>query len=235
MYRVLITPLSDGYVSIQTNDGNVQGVWNNSYTSINNCNGVLEFASQAGIPVADQTRLIAEAKFMRAYYYFMLVQTFGPVSILTKFANEANTAATREPIAAVYDLIVKDLTDAITDLPVKPTPTQGRAGKAAAINLLAKVYLTRGWSSAAKASDFTDAYNTALQLINNKATYGVDLYADFADVWKESNDYSNKEVLFMVERDNDPKGAETTGFGTGNPENLMVRLFIKDQIIPYLQ
>ena len=149
--------------------GNVQGVWNNSYTSINNCNGVLEFASQAGIPVADQTRLIAEAKFMRAYYYFMLVQTFGPVSILTKFANEANTAATREPIAAVYDLIVKDLTDAITDLPVKPTPTQGRAGKAAAINLLAKVYLTRGWSSAAKASDFTDAYNTALQLINNKA------------------------------------------------------------------
>jgi hypothetical protein len=203
--------------TIQTNDGNIQSIWDWSYRSINNCNGVLEFASQAGISAADQTRLIAEAKFMRAYYYFMLVQTFGDVSISTKFVSEATTAATREPISAVYDLIVKDLNEAITDLPAKPTPTQGRAGKAAAINLLAKVYLTRGWSSAAKTTDFTDAYNTALQLINNKATYGVDLYADFADVWKESNDYSNKEVLFMVERDNDPKGAETTGFGTGNP------------------
>jgi hypothetical protein len=203
--------------TIQTNDGNVQSIWDWSYRSINNCNGVLQFASQAGIPVADQTRLIAESKFMRAYYYFMLVQTFGQVSISTNFVSEATTAAVRQSIAAVYDLIVKDLTEAITDLPTKPAPTQGRAGKAAAIHLLAKVYLTRGWSSAAKPTDFTDAYNTALQLINNKATYGVDLYADFADVWKESNDYTNKEVLFMVERDNDPKGAETTGFGTGNP------------------
>jgi hypothetical protein len=203
--------------TIQTNDGNVQAVWDWSYRSINNCNGVLEFASQAGLSAADQTKLIAEAKFMRAYYYFMLVQTFGPVSVSTTFVIEANTAATREPIATVYDLIIKDLNEAIADLPAKPAPTQGRAGKAAAINLLAKVYLTRGWSSAAKASDFTDSYNTALQLINNKATYGVDLWSDFADVWKEANDYSNKEVLFMVERNNDPKGAETTGFGTGNP------------------
>ena len=203
--------------TIQTNDGNVQAVWDWSYRSINNCNGVLQFASQAGLSAADQTRLIAEAKFMRAYYYFMLVQTFGPVSISTEFVSEAKTSAAREPISTIYDLIVKDLTEAITALPDKPTPTQGRAGKAAATHLLAKVYLTRGWSSAAKATDFTDAYNTTLQLINNKATYGVDLYADFADVWKESNDYSNKEVLFMVERNADPKGAETTGFGTGNP------------------
>lgn len=203
--------------TIQTNDGNVQAIWDWSYRSINNCNGVLEFASQTGLSAAEQTRLIAEAKFMRGYYYFMLVQTFGPVSISTTFVTEANTAATREPIAAVYDLIVKDLTEAIATLPDKPTPTQGRAGKAAAIHLLAKVYLTRGWSSAAKASDYTDAYNTALQLINNKTTYGVDLWTDFADVWRESNDYSNKEVLFMVDRNADPKGSETTGIGTGNP------------------
>ena len=212
--------------TIQTNDGNTQAVWNTSYSSINNANGVLEFAPVAGLSVADQTRLIAEAKFMRAYYYFMLVQTFGEVSISTKFATEATTAAKREPIAAVYDLIVKDLTEAIADLPAKPAPTQGRAGKAAALHLLAKVYLTRGWSGtqlpggvagAAKPTDFTDAYNTANQLITNKATYGVDLWSDFADVWKEANDYANKEVLFMVERNNDPKGAETTGFGTGNP------------------
>ena len=203
--------------TLLTSDGALQSIWDWSYRSINNANGVLEFAPEAGLSAADRTRLMAEAKFMRAFYYFTLVQTFGEVSISTAFITSASTAAKREPISAVYDLIVKDLTEAFAELPVKPTPTQGRAGKAAALHLLAKVYLTRGWSTAAKATDFTDAYNTANQLITTKATYGVDLWADFADVWKEANDYSNKEVLFMVDRNTDPKGAETTGFGTGNP------------------
>jgi starch-binding outer membrane protein, SusD/RagB family len=203
--------------TLLTNDGAIQSIWDWSYRSINNANGVLEFAPIAGISAAEQTKLVAEAKFMRAYYYFMLVTTFGEVSISTSFVTSATTAAKREPIAAVYDIIVKDLNEALADLPAKPTPTQGRAGKAAALHLLSKVYLTRGWSSAAKATDFTDAYNTANQLITNKATYGVDLWADFADIWKEANDYSNKEIIFMIDRNTDPKGAETTGFGTGNP------------------
>lgn len=203
--------------TLQTNDGAVQSIWDWSYRSINNANGVLQFAPQAGLAAADQTRLIAEAKFMRAYYYFTLVQTFGDVSLSTAFVTDASTAAKRDPIASIYDLIVKDLTEAVAELPAKPTPTQGRAGKAAALHLLSKVYLTRGWSTAAKTTDFNDAYTTANQLITNKATYGVDLWADFADVWREGNDYSNKEVIFMIDRDNDPKGAETTGFGTGNP------------------
>lgn len=203
--------------TLQTNDQAVQSIWDWSYRSINNCNGVLQFANQPGILPAEQTKLKAEAKFMRAYYYFMLVQTFGPVSISTTYVTEASTAATREPIAAVYDLIVKDLTEAIAELPAKPSPSLGRAAKGAALHLLSKVYLTRGWSSAAKATDFTDAYNTALELINNKATYGVDLWADFADVFREANDYSNKEWIFVVDRNTDPKGSETTGIGTGNP------------------
>jgi starch-binding outer membrane protein, SusD/RagB family len=203
--------------TLLTSDGALQSIWDWSYRSINNANGVLQFAPEAGLSAADRTRLMAEAKFMRAFYYFMLVQTFGEVSISTEFVTSASTAAAREPISAVYDLIVKDLTEALTDLPAKPAPTQGRAGKSAALHLLAKVYLTRGWSGAAKASDFTDAYNAANQLITNKATYGADLWTDFADVWKEANDYSNKEVLFMIDRNTDPKGAETTGFGTGNP------------------
>jgi hypothetical protein len=201
--------------TIQTNDANVYTVWEWAYRSINNANGVLEFAPTAGLSAADQTRLVAEAKFMRAYYYFMLVQTFGDVTISTSFVQGASTSATREPISAVYDLIVKDLTEALTDLPNKQTVGPGRAGKAAALFLLSKVYLTRGWSTAAKATDFSDAYAKANELIANKATYGIDLWADYADVYKETNDYNNKEWIFVVDRNIDVKGSESLNIGTG--------------------
>ncbi len=207
--------------TLQSSDQTIQAIWDWSYRSINNCNGVLEFAPLAGISVADQLKLSSEAKFLRAYYYFMLVQTFGDVSLSTKFATSPSTAAVRSPIAKVYDLIVQDLIDAIAGLPAKSSPTPGRASKGAAKFLLSKVYLTRGWTAAAKASDFTDAYATANDLITNKGTYGngggtLDLWQDFADVFKEGNEYG-KEVLFVVDRNSDPKGAETTGYGTGGP------------------
>jgi starch-binding outer membrane protein, SusD/RagB family len=207
--------------TLQTGDGAIQSIWDWSYRSINNMNGVLEFAPSAGLSDANLKRLIGEAKFLRAYFYFMLVQTFGDVSINTTFASSPTTSATREPIAAVYDQIIKDLTEAIVDLPFKSSPTPGRAAKGTAMHLLAKVYLTRGWSSAAKPTDFTTAYDTAVSLINNKGLYGngsgsLDLWQDFADVFKEGNEYG-REILWVVDRNTDPKGAETTGFGTGNP------------------
>ena len=207
--------------TLQTGDGAIQSIWDWSYRSINNCNGVLEFAPTAGLSAAAQQKLIGEAKFLRAYFYFMLVQTFGDVSISTNFVRSQSTAATREPIAKVYDLIVQDLKDAIVALPAKATPTPGRAARGLAKFYLSKVYLTRGWSSAAKPTDFTDAYSEALDLINNSALYGngaasLALETDFTDVFREGNEYG-KEILWVVDRNTDPKGSETSGFGTGNP------------------
>jgi len=207
--------------TIQTGDGNVQSIWDWSYRSINSCNGVLENLPNVALSAAEKTRLSGEAKFLRGYFYFLLVQTFGDVTLSTTFATSPSTAAKRDPIAAVYDQIVKDLNEAITELPAKANPTPGRAAKGLAKFLLAKVLLTRGWSSAAKPTDFTDAYNQANDLITNKALYGngsnsLDLEQNFADVFKEGNEYG-KEILWVVDRNNDPKGSETTGFGTGNP------------------
>ena len=105
--------------TIQTGDGNVQSIWDWSYRSINSCNGVLENLPTVNIPAADKTRLSGEAKFLRGYFYFMLVTTFGDVSLSTTFANRPNYRAKRDPIAAVYDQIVKDLTEAIAELPFK--------------------------------------------------------------------------------------------------------------------
>ena len=151
----------------------------------------------------------------------MLVTTFGDVTLTLATSSSPSTEAKRDPIATVYDQIVKDLTESITELPFKANPTPGRAAKGVAKHLLAKVLLTRGWSSAAKPTDFTDSYNQALDLINNKAQYGngsgsLDLWQDFNDAFKEGNEYG-KEILWVVDRNTDPKGSETTGIGTGNP------------------
>ena len=207
--------------TIQTGDGNIQSIWDWSYRSINNCNSVLEKLPTVTLPAADKTRLSGEAKFLRGYFYFMLVTTFGDVTLTLATSTSPSTEAKRDPIALVYDQIVKDLTEAIAELPFKANPTPGRAAKGLAKHLLAKVLLTRGWSSAAKPTDFTDAYNQALDLITNKSQYGngsasLDLEQNFNDVFKEGNEYG-KEILWVVDRNSDPKGSETTGFGTGNP------------------
>ena len=207
--------------TIQTGDGNIQSIWDWSYRSINNCNSVLEKLPTVTLPAADKTRLSGEAKFLRGYFYFMLVTTFGDVTLTLATSTSPSTEAKRDPIALVYDQIVKDLTEAIAELPFKANPSPGRAAKGVAKHLLAKVLLTRGWSSAAKPTDFTDAYNQALDLITNKSQYGngsasLDLEQNFNDVFKEGNEYG-KEILWVVDRNSDPKGSETTGFGTGNP------------------
>jgi len=130
-------------------------------------------------------------------------------------------------VADVYNQIIQDLTDASTDLQVSSPATSSAAnpfgGKAAsqatAKYLLAKVYLTRGWLTNNNA-DFTQAYNIATDLINNKTTYGCDLWQDYADAFKPSNDYG-KETLFTSDHSSDTKyGQYQPGASGGPAQNL---------------
>jgi starch-binding outer membrane protein, SusD/RagB family len=95
--------------NIQTSDGDVANLWNRAYQSINTLNGVIAKSPDAAMPAATKTVLVAEAKFVRAYYYFMLVQTFGEVSLQLSFNTSPSVAASRQPISEVYAAIIKDL------------------------------------------------------------------------------------------------------------------------------
>jgi hypothetical protein len=122
----------------------------------------------------------------------------------------------------VYAQIIKDLTEAVDELPAVPTaPFLGKtATSATAKYLLAKAYLTKGWSTAGASSDFQTAYTLCTEIIANKATYGLDLWQDFASVNAKANDYG-KEVLFVIDHSNDLKyGEYTTGSAaSGAKEN----------------
>ncbi|MEO5996660.1 MAG: RagB/SusD family nutrient uptake outer membrane protein [Chitinophagaceae bacterium] len=78
-------------------------------------------------------------KFLRAFYYFMLVQTFGDVSLQLDFNTNPSSADSRQPIADVYNAIIKDLNEAVAGLPNKPALSRGQASKFTALFLLAKV------------------------------------------------------------------------------------------------
>jgi hypothetical protein len=203
-------------------NADIAGLWNIAYQDINTVNGVLQYGATVNLPDATRTQYLAQAKFLRAFYYFYLVQTYGDVPLHVQFITTASTADSRAPISDVYAQIIKDLTEAAAELPALPTaPFLGKtATSATAKYLLAKAYLTRGWSSAAASDDFQSAYALCNELITNKATYGLSLWQDFADVNKMANDYG-KEVLFVIDHSNDLKyGEYTTGSAaSGAKEN----------------
>jgi hypothetical protein len=203
-------------------NGDIQPLWNIAYQDINTLNGVLEFGEKADIDDATKTQYLAQAKFLRAFYYFYLVQTYGDVPLHLDFITTASTADSRQPIKDVYAQIIKDLTEAAADLPAKPAaPFLGKAAtQPVAFYLLAKAYLTRGWSSAAESDDFKTAYTIASQIIQDKDNYGLGLWPDFASVNIKANDYG-QETLFVIDHSSDTKyGEYTTGqFAAGPKEN----------------
>lgn len=183
--------------------GILNNIWKPCYININTCNGVINAAPK--ITTMDETvknRMVAEVKFHRANIYFILVQLWGDVTLNKEFQSAPTTSATRQPMAEVYDFIVEDLTAAIPLLAISPKTDgvmPGKVTKAAAMHLLAKVYLARAGSTAKKPDDYTKAHTIAVDLIKNVApASGLALMDDFGKVFAEGNE-ENTEVLWSVQ------------------------------------
>lgn len=216
---------------IKNNTGDYEGFWNTLFIDINTANGVLQYGASANIDAATKTQLLAQAKFLRGFCYYYLVTTFGQVPLHTTFSTSASTADAPAPLADLYTQIIKDFTEAAADLPNVPATGLGKpATKPTALYMLAKTYLWRGWSSVAVASDFTTAYTTAKSIIDNKATYNLDLLPFFNDVFREGNEYS-KEVLMVIDHTKDLKFGQNSNPGSGasngqeNKSNFFWRSF----------
>ncbi|WP_343672724.1 RagB/SusD family nutrient uptake outer membrane protein [Chitinophaga sp.] len=200
---------------MKSNTNDYSGFWNSLYIDINTANGVLQFGPGASMDETKKAQLLAQAKFLRAFCYFQLVTTFGDVPLHLTFNTNVSAADSRTPIADVYEAIITDLKDAAASLPDQPAAGLGKpAFKATALYLLAKTYLWRGWSTAAKGSDFADAFNTAKSIIDNKSAYGLDLWPVFAQGFLEGNEYG-RETLMVVDHTKDLKFGENSQTGTG--------------------
>ncbi|MEP6731049.1 MAG: RagB/SusD family nutrient uptake outer membrane protein [bacterium] len=178
----------------------INGTWTDFYQGINTCNTVISRAATAPISAAQQTLRTAEARFLRAVYYFTLVRTYGDIPLPLEETQGVLTATTREPVSKVYDAIVADLLFAETNLPDQ-AKDYGRATKPAAQHLLSLVYLTRN-----AAGDMAKSATEAKAVIANPQFGLLPRYKDVFDFTNEKN----REVIFSIQFTTDPL---TTGVG----------------------
>lgn len=131
----------------------VQNCWDNYYRIIYYCNALIENATASrGMTEAYKTQIIGEAKFVRAFCHFYLVNLFGPVPLITATSKNITALSPRSTVQEVYTQIRVDLTDAMNTLPGDYAIAGGkriRANKWAATALMARAYLyTNDWANA---------------------------------------------------------------------------------------
>lgn len=134
-------------------DSNVFSNWQSMYQAIYRANAVLEgLANSTGVSPEVSVLLEGEAKFIRAFCYFYLVNLWGEVPLVTGTDFEKNRLASRSPVSQIYELILEDLQEAQELLPEDYTHAGGeriRVNVGAASALLARVYLyLEDWGNA---------------------------------------------------------------------------------------
>lgn len=203
------TESSYGDYSISaSNNGHNQGIFSNSWPSINLANAVIQYAPGVTLDAATKTGIVAQARFLRGLYYFNLVQQFGAVPTdlgsgdlvfnTTPFQG-LNRLPTADLFVKDYKTIIADFAFAAQNLADKRPTGAFILSKSAALHMLAKAYLFRGYSAAKVGTDFDSAYTVAMSLINSPAQYGVSLLTDYGQVYAEGNEY-NSEIMYSVER-----------------------------------
>jgi hypothetical protein len=197
----------------------IQEVWEEIYKGINTCNAVIERApAVVGLTDALKAQRVAEMKFLRAHYYFILFQQFGGVDLRLTETLLPTKKTSRATDAEMYTAIIKDLEESLPALENKAKSADyGRATKAAAEHLLAKVYLTKATSSVKAADDYSKAATYAQNVISN---YGFKLLPDFASVFIQGAGEINDEVIFSVQYTSDPLTNISDPTTNGNGNNL---------------
>ena len=198
------------------------GTWNDFYRAINTANAAIGQAPVVQMDSSVKAQRLAEVRFLRALYYFVLVQMYGPLPLQLTETTTPSTEFTRVPVDTVYEQILSDLRYAEAKLGYV-TKDYGRVTKGAVQHLMAKVYLTRLRDTNAvadeaakqQAGDFANAADYALRVINSGQ---YQLLPRFADVFAFNNE-RNAEVIWSIQYTMDPL---TTGPGnTGHLYFLM--------------
>ncbi|GAB3996989.1 RagB/SusD family nutrient uptake outer membrane protein [Spirosoma daeguense] len=166
----------------------MSNVWAGYYRLIHRANSVLDLSTKVtDMAAATKSRLLAEARFLRAWAYFDLVAMWGGVPLYKNYVTSVEGSLARSPEKDVYDFIIADLKAAQDALPATyEAASFGRATKGAAQMLLAKVYLQQ--------ADYTNA-KTELQKIITSGTYS--LVDEYSDNFLEETEF-NKESIWEI-------------------------------------
>jgi len=175
---------------------NLRDVWKWMFAGVNRANFLLEFKDKTDFP--NRNNVVAQATFLRAYYYFELVKFFGdvPLAVDKRLLFGDQNVVERTPVSEIYAQLEIDLIFAAENLPVNQGES-GRITKGAAQALLGKVYIYQ--------EKFAEAAQVLDDVIGSGAYQLVDDYSTLFE-----NEFENSsESVFEVQY-TDVQGA---GFG----------------------
>lgn len=201
--------------TFDANNSAVNGIWSGYYQGVFRANQVLTNVPDIEMEEELKTRLLGEARFLRAYFYFFLVRTYGDIPLIDRPLNPDEYRQPRVPAAQIYDFIEEDLTFAIANLPEKSEYSAtdlGRATSGAAKAYLAKVHL------------FQEDYAAAFQLAQEVISSGeYELYPNYEAIFRREGEHSS-ESIFEVSTVGLEQGGGASQFNEvqgirGNPNN----------------
>ncbi|MDR7371343.1 RagB/SusD family nutrient uptake outer membrane protein [Flavobacterium aquidurense] len=232
-----------GVGSITPSSSRSDAIWQPAFFNINTANGIIENAAAIG---TISPAMIAEAKFFRAFDYFLLVQTFGGVPLdlgagELKFNTSPVRFSVRNNVPQVYTkAIFPDLLTAVNDLP-DTGRVKGGVTKTAARLYLSKAYLTYAWwlknpnniptfpetprvdpDGHDAAWYFQKAYDVAATAIDSHGSFA--LQPTYYDVNLGSNDRNSEILLYAdhTEKSEFYNASSLTFANGGAPDNFAV-------------
>tara|TARA_R110002020_G_scaffold475803_1_gene712508 strand:+ start:10809 stop:12431 length:1623 start_codon:yes stop_codon:yes gene_type:complete len=173
--------------------GRMQSEWDQRYGGIKTTNLIL--ANIDRVPDMDEdikARMIAEARFLRAWQHFYLMTWFGDIPLLESDPSieEAQTI-TRTPRSEVLQFVIAELTDILDDLPARSDYTEGERGKisrGAVAGFLARIHLYEdNWSQAA----------SYCEMIMSGSVGDYGLFNSYSGLFSAQNQFSSEDILSL--------------------------------------
>lgn len=206
-YGPAMTQYSD---ALTPSVGQFANVWNRVYDDINLCNSVINRIGSVEYTNPQEKEFReGEARWLRSYCYWWLVEFFGDIELRLEETSEPSFNAHRTSLIKIYDeVIIPDAKLACEKLAVESIDgLQGRFTKKAAYGLLARVALTRAsyaGDAAEKQAFYKMSLDAAQYVIDHKSELGIQLYATYDEIWKAKNNKSNTEYLAVVSHSSNP-------------------------------
>ena len=191
----------------------VSGAWRRLYLCISAANNAIRGARGISADKDIKDKLEAQARFIRAFTYYNLVRTWGPVPYIESpiESEEEFKGISRTSEDKIYEEIIEDLKFAKTNLPPQnPDGVTNIGTEGSAATMLAEVYLTL--------KRFSEASSEARYVINNKDKFNYGLAKDYQDLFNANVINSLNEPIFTVDEKNDLHD------GGYNPLNGMINL-----------
>ncbi|MBC6990922.1 RagB/SusD family nutrient uptake outer membrane protein [Hymenobacter sp. BT491] len=219
----------------------VTTLWVHSFTGIARANSVINNIDAGTIDAALKTRLKGEALFLRAYFYFNLVKSFGGVPLFDKTVSPKDAAnVTRASIAETYAFLEKDLKAAATMLPEKDgyaAADLGRATKGAANGYLARAIMYQLGTVNGNNHTWQEVYDLTNTVITSGKYSLLPNYAQIHQTIGENSSESIFEIQFATSNDGYgpimtgttnnifQNNRKTFGYGFNNPTQNLVNEF----------